>query len=71
MGPHPGAPCGKGRAPRNVLCFHAAMSSKRNDYREARRLARKAFHRQHGLCFWCKSMRRRRRVDEPPVPPIR
>jgi 5-methylcytosine-specific restriction endonuclease McrA len=30
------------------------MSLKRNDYREARRLARKAFHRQHGLCFWCK-----------------
>jgi 5-methylcytosine-specific restriction endonuclease McrA len=30
------------------------MSLRRNDYREARRLARRAFHRQHGLCFWCK-----------------
>jgi HNH endonuclease len=30
------------------------MSLKRNDYQQARRFARKAFHRQHGLCFWCK-----------------
>jgi 5-methylcytosine-specific restriction endonuclease McrA len=30
------------------------MSLKRNDYREARRLARRAFYRQRGLCFWCK-----------------
>jgi HNH endonuclease len=29
------------------------MSLKRDDYREARRLARRAFYRQRGLCFWC------------------
>jgi HNH endonuclease len=29
------------------------MSLKRNDHQEARRLARRAFYRQHGLCFWC------------------
>jgi hypothetical protein len=32
------------------------VSLRRSDYREARRLARKAFHRQHGLCFWCKRL---------------
>jgi 5-methylcytosine-specific restriction endonuclease McrA len=30
------------------------MSLKRNDQHVARRLGRKAFYRQHGLCFWCK-----------------
>jgi 5-methylcytosine-specific restriction endonuclease McrA len=30
------------------------MSLRRRDHHEARRLARRAFHRQDGLCFWCK-----------------
>jgi 5-methylcytosine-specific restriction endonuclease McrA len=29
------------------------MSVRRRDHQQSRRLARKAFYRQHGLCFWC------------------